>query len=414
MSESAPRPQAASGAEAPTVRLDYDDAYTTRFSARVLGAGEHRGRPAVRLLSTYFYPESGGQEADRGTIGGVPVLDVQADDQGCVWHVVAPEAAPPSGQPPAEVDWARRFDHMQQHTGQHVLSAAFERMLNAATLSSHLGEERSSIELAIPDTDWRTVDRVEEAANRIVWDDRPIERHWVDDEGVKRFKLRKPPAVSGRIRIVEIPEWDVSACGGTHTRRTGEVGAIKIVRWEKVRGNLRFEFLCGARALRDHAWRTEALLEAAKRRTLKDRELIAHLERAATERDELAKRLRELTARAIVIEAKERVGSPPRGVSEFFPERPRDELRTYALKCLEAGAPWIAVGTGAPEPAVIVARAKGAGADLKALLPDLLARARGKGGGAPDFLQIAAADGGAAEEAWRWAAARVAAGNDGG
>src|SRR5207247_9763971 len=144
----------------------------------------------------------------------------------------------------------------------------------------------------------------EEAANRVVWEDRPVERHWTDDGGVKRFALRKPPAVSGKIRIVEIPEWDVSACGGTHTRRTGEVGIVKIVRWEKVRGNLRFEFLCGGRALRDHAWRTEALLEAAKRRTLKDRELIAHLERAAAERDELAKRLRELTGRAIVAEAR--------------------------------------------------------------------------------------------------------------
>jgi alanyl-tRNA synthetase len=185
------------------------------------------------------------------------------------------------------------------------------------------------------------------------------------------------------------------------------VGAIKVVRWEKVRGNTRFEFLCGSRALRDHAWRTEALLEAAKRRTLKDRELIAHLERAAAERDELAKRLRELTARAVAAEARERVGSPPRGVSEFFADRPRDELRTLALKCLEAGAPSVVLGAGAPEPAVIAGRAKGAGADLKALLPELLARARGKGGGAPDFLQVAAADAGAAEEAWRWAASRM-------
>jgi alanyl-tRNA synthetase len=394
----------------PTVRLDYDDAYTTRFTARVLGAGSHRGRPALELEATYFYPESGGQEADRGAIGRVPVLDVQAGDDGRVWHVIAADAAPPAGEAEAEVDWARRFDHMQQHTGQHVLSAAFERVLDAATLSSHLGEERSSIELALGDTDWRTVERIEEAANRVVWEDRPIERHWVDDEGVKRFALRKPPAVSGRIRIVEIPDWDVSACGGTHTRRTGEVGTIKIVRWEKVRGNLRFEFLCGARALRDHAWRTEALLEAAKRRTLKDRELIAHLERAAAERDELAKRLRELTARAVAAEARERTGDPPRAVSEFFPERARDELRTLALKCLEAGAPWVVLGVAAPEPALIVGRAKGAGLDLKAMLPDLLALAQGKGGGAPDFVQIAAADAAKAEEAWQQAAARLARG----
>jgi alanyl-tRNA synthetase len=386
-------------------RLYYDDSYTTRFAARVTALGEHGGRPAAELERTYFYPESGGQEADRGTLGDVRVLDVQADDGERVWHVLeATQAAIDVGAELAgEVDWARRFDHMQQHTGQHILSAALERVIRAPTLSSHLGEERSSIEVGLADADWAAVARVEEAANRIVWEDRPMERHWADDESVKRFALRKPPKVSGRIRIVEIPDWDVSACGGTHTRRTGEVGAIKIVRWEKVRGNVRFEFLCGARALRDHAWRTEALLEAARRRTLKDRELIAHLERAAAERDELRKRFDELNERVMVTEAKERVGDPPRPVTDFAPSRPREEVRRFALKCLEAGAPWVVFGAAAPDPVVVVGRAKGLTLDLKALVPDLLAQTRGKGGGSPDLVQSSAADGAAAEAAWRWA-----------
>jgi alanyl-tRNA synthetase len=201
----------------------------------------------------------------------------------------------------------------------------------------------------------------------------------------------------------------VSACGGTHTRHTGEVGAIKVVRWEKVRGNLRLEFLCGARALRDHAWRTEALLEGAKRRTLKDRELIAHLERAAEERDALQKRLRELSATLITAEARERVGAPPRGVASFERSRPREEVRTLALKCLEAGAPWVVIGAGAPDPVLIVGRAKSGAGDLKRLLPGLLERARGKGGGSPDLLQISAADAEAAGQAFEWARAEVSA-----
>src|SRR5262249_10608380 len=153
-------------------------------------------------------------------------------------------AAPPAAgaELAGQIDWARRFDHMQQHTGQHVLSAALERVLQAPTVSSHLGEERSTIEAAMGEVDWRAIEPVEEAANRIVWEDRPVERHWTDAAGVHRFALRKPPQVTGRIRIVEIPDWDLSACGGTHTRRTGEVGIIKIVRWEKVRGHQRFEF----------------------------------------------------------------------------------------------------------------------------------------------------------------------------
>jgi alanyl-tRNA synthetase len=334
-------------------------------------------------------------------MGGATVADVQADDDGRVWHVIG-GALSDSGSLAAEVDWARRFDAMQQHTGQHVLSAAFERVLQAPTLSSSLGEERCTIEVGLDAIDWPAVTRVEEAAQRVIWEDRPVERHWVDDEGVKRFQLRKPPQVSGRIRIVEIPDWDVSACGGTHTRRTGEVGAIKIVRWEKVRGNTRIEFLCGARAWRDHAWRTEMLVEGARRRTLKDRELLEHLERAAAERDTLRRRLDELNERMIAAEARDAVGTPPKGVIRFDAERSRDDVRRFVIQCIAAGAPYAVAGAAAPEPVVVAGRAKSGGADLKTLVPELLARSRGRGGGSPDLVQASAADAAAAETAWRW------------
>jgi len=373
-------------------RRDYDDPYTRRFTARIAAAGEHHGRPAVELEATWFFPEGGGQEADRGRLGPSAVVDVQAGDDGRVWHVVEGPALDPYLEHEAELDWARRFDHMQQHTGQHVLSAAFERELGLATLSSHLGEERSSIELDARDADWRAIERVERAANAVIWDNRPVLRHWVDDEGVKRFALRKPPRFTGRIRIVEVPDWDVSACGGTHTERTGEVGMVKIVRWEKVRGNVRFEFLCGGRALRDFEWRTESLVEAAKRRTLKDTELIAHLERAAAERDTLKKQLRELSDRLIAAEAAALVGAPPRPVAELRTRMSREDARSFVIQCLACGAPWVALAAGEPEPLLIVGRAKSGGPDLREMLPGWLERARGKGGGSPDLVQIAAGD----------------------
>lgn len=387
-------------------RLYYDDSYTTRFTARIAATREDGGRAQVTLASTYFYPESGGQDADRGRLGTVAVRDVQADEDGRVWHALAPGTAPPHGEVEAEIDWARRFDHMQQHTGQHVLSAAFERVLGAPTLSSRLGADRCTVEVGLDDADWRSVGRVEDAANRVLWEDRPVERHWTDAAGVARFRLRKPPAVAGRIRVVEITDWDVSACGGTHTRRTGEVGVVKVVRWEKVRGHVRFEFLCGARAARDHAWRLEGLVEAARRRTLADRDLLAHLERAAEERDALRKRLADLVARTLAAEARARVGAPPRGVAELSHERTRDENRTFALKCLEAGAPWVVAASTEPEPCLVAGLAKGSG-DLRPLLAELLARGRGRGGGAPDFLQVSCADGAAAESALAWAASAV-------
>jgi len=378
-------------------RRYYDDSYTTEFTARVAATGSHAGRAAVELESTFFFPESGGQEADRGAIGGARVVDVQAEEDGRIWHVVEGD---PGGGGEARIDWARRFDNMQQHTGQHVLSAAFDRLLDVATVSSHLGEQRSSLELALADADWKTMARIEEAANRVLWENRPIALHWTDEKGIGAFALRRPPKVSGRIRIVEVADWDLSACGGTHTRATGEVGAIKIVRWDKVRGNVRIEFLCGQRAFADYAWRTESLVEAAKRRTLKDRELIAHLERAAEERDELRRRLDELTDRMLLAEARERVGDPPGGVADLSALRTREEVRKFALKCLEAGAPWaVAASTGA-EPTIVVARRKGAGVDLRPLADELRALAGGKGGGGADYLQITAADGGKAEAAF--------------
>ena len=388
-------------------RRYYDDSYTTRFAGQVSAVGEHGGKPAIELASTYFYPESGGQLADRGAIGGSTVVDVQVGDDDRVWHVV--EAPPEGASVACEVDWARRFDHMQQHTGQHILSAAFERLLDAPTLSSTLGAERSVIEVGLAEIDWRTVERVEEAANRVLWEDRVLKLHWTDDAHIGEFPLRKPPKVTGRIRVVEVPDWDWSACGGTHTRRTGEVGAIKIVGWERLRGNVRFAFLCGGRALKDHAWRTETLLEAAKRRSRSDRELVAHLERALDERDELKKRLGALSAKLVADEARAAVGSPPRPVSVLASDRSRDDVRTFALQCLEAGAPWVVSGTTAPEPSLVVARAKGgSGVDLRTIVPSLLAAARGKGGGSPDMVTVAPADADGARAAFEAASAALA------
>lgn len=389
-------------------RRYYDDSYTTRFSGDVTDVGVHSGRPAVELMVTWFYPESGGQLADQGRIAGSRVLDVQVDDDDRVWHVVD---APPSGRSlPCELDWRRRFDHMQQHTGQHILSAAFERLRQAPTLSSTLGAERSVIEVGLADVDWPTVQAVEEAANQVLWDDRPLVLHWTDAAGISKFPLRKPPKVSGRIRVVEVPDWDWSACGGTHTRRTGEVGAIKIVGWEKLRGNVRFSFLCGSRALRDHAWRTEALLDAAKRRSSSDRELIAHLERALEERDELRKRFAALSARLVADEARTAVGAPPRPVAQLSDARPRDEVRLFALQCLEAGAPWVVSAAASPEPSLVIGRARAdAALDLRTLVPELLAAARGKGGGSPDLISVAAADAAGAEAAFALARDRLAA-----
>ncbi|HTO92424.1 MAG TPA: alanyl-tRNA editing protein, partial [Candidatus Sulfotelmatobacter sp.] len=153
-------------------RLYYDDSYTTRFRARIEDRATVGGKPALELAASYFYPESGGQLADRGVIGAARVLDVQAEDDGRVWHLI--EGEPGGEECEAELDWARRFDHMQQHTGQHLLSAVFDELFGAATVSVHFGPATSTIDL---DTESLTRDRAREAvrrANEVVLENRPV------------------------------------------------------------------------------------------------------------------------------------------------------------------------------------------------------------------------------------------------
>ncbi|MEO5987507.1 MAG: alanyl-tRNA editing protein [Candidatus Eisenbacteria bacterium] len=383
-----------------SVRRYYDDGDTRAFTARVVTLGEHAGRPAVELEESWFYPESGGQLGDHGRLGAARVLDVQAEGAGRIWHLV--DSLPQDAQVECEIDWARRFDHVQQHTGQHILSAALENILDVPTLSSSLGEDRCVIEVGLDSVDWRQIQRVEAAVHEVLWENRELRLHWTDAEGIGQFPLRRPAKVSGRIRVVEVPDWDFSACGGTHAHRTGEVGVVKVIGWEKVRGNVRLAFQCGGRAVADHAWRTETMLEAAKRRSSSDRDLIAHLERAVEEREELRKRVVELNTRLIAEEARAANLASPTGVTAWWPERSREDVRTFATQCLLAGAPWVACAAASPAPALVVGRAKGSTLDLKAMLPQLLVTSGGKGGGSPDLLMLAPADAPGAQAALAW------------
>jgi alanyl-tRNA synthetase len=229
-----------------TDRLYYTDSMLRTFTARVAERRETERGPAVRLDRTAFYPTSGGQPFDTGTLSGVRVLDVWDDETG-VWHLV--ERPVDRDDVDGEVDWDRRFDHMQQHTGQHLLSAAFVRLLEAPTLSFHLGADDSSIDLDVPRVSWEDAFRVEAEVNRVIWEDRPVEVHFVGRDEIGRVPLRKPPQVTGTIRVVWVRDVDASACGGTHVPRTGAIGMLKVVRLERYKGGVRVGFLCGGRAL---------------------------------------------------------------------------------------------------------------------------------------------------------------------
>ncbi|MBC7224597.1 MAG: alanyl-tRNA editing protein, partial [Anaerolineae bacterium] len=238
---------------ADTTRLYYDDPYLTEFTARVVERLEWDGHPAVVLDRTAFYPTSGGQPHDTGRLQDVRVVGVEEDPEGRVVHLL--ERPLQADEVRGQVDWARRFDHMQQHTGQHILSQACWRTLRAETVGFHLGEEAATIDLDVPDLDLAALERAEVLANDIVCQDLPVHTAFLTDDEAATLPLRKPPAVHGKIRVVQVEGFDASACGGTHVRRTGEVGPIAVVRVEHRGRESRVHFLCGHRATQDHRQR---------------------------------------------------------------------------------------------------------------------------------------------------------------
>ena len=229
-------------------RLYYTDAYLVEFDAVVRDVVQRNDRWKVTLDRTAFYPTSGGQPFDTGTIGEANVLDVFEQEDGTIGHLVDRELETNS-RVRGHVDWSRRFDHMQQHTGQHLLSAAFEREAGAKTVSFHLGTSASTIDLD-KELPADQIARVEDAVNGILWEDREVCVKFVTANEAAKLPLRKDPAREGELRIVEIKDYDLSACGGTHVNRTGAIGVIAIAGVERFKGGLRVEFVCGGRAVR--------------------------------------------------------------------------------------------------------------------------------------------------------------------
>ena len=378
-----------------TRRLYYEDAELTRFTSRLLRlrALEQAGPPrwAAVLEATAFYPEGGGQPADRGLLEGVPVMDVQ-DHEGEVLHLLAsPPGVAAGAAVTGEVDAARRADFRRQHTGQHVLSAALLAAARARTVSANLGEEFTTVEVDLPSLSAEAIGAAEQEANRIVCGNLPVLLHWVSPEEAARFPLRKPPpAGRERLRIVEIPGVDSSACGGLHVSSTGEVGLIRYAGQEKIRGRVRLQWKIGSRAWSELRAREGVLAELA-------RELTCGVE-------ELPGRLRSLKA-SLKVQELAAAGAEAR-LAGLLAERLRAEAEELApggprLVCrlLEAGSPGLLPAlfqelAASPRTVACLAAASSEGGlswllgtsqdlnlPLGAQLPALLLLIEGKGGG---------------------------------
>jgi len=295
-----------------TERLYYTDWALREFEAGVLRVDPGPKGFRAYLDRTAFYPESGGQPADHGTLAGISVLEV-VDEGEEIAHIL--EKKPQSEIVRGEIDWARRFDHMQQHTGQHILSAAFEKTGNYKTVSFHLGADVSSIDLDSDRLGQRQIEHAEDLANQIVFEDREVRIFFRPAAETTSLDLRKPTLREGEVRLVEVENFDLSACGGTHVSRTGAVGLILGRRFERIKGRTRVEFLCGNRSLEAARWDFRVLCEAAQlfSSPLENvpaliRKQSGELRAASRGREKLVKRLAEYRARELWQTAPEKAG----------------------------------------------------------------------------------------------------------
>lgn len=382
-----------------TLRLYRTDAYLGSFTARVIARTMHKGAPALILDQTAFYPEAGGQPPDAGTIAHVRVVNVIEDADGTILHVLDGDAASapqPGDEVVCRIDWARRFDHMQQHSGQHVLSQAFVRVAGLDTIAIHIGQSDCTIDLPAPALPPDAIERAEREANAIVMEDRPILAYEVGDADLPAIPLRRPPKVSGAIRIVEVKDYDWSACGGTHVRSTAQIGLIKIIKAEKRGGETRITFRCGGRAFDDYARLSAATGRLMEALSAGRYEVEQAVHKLIAEARADHKALQEAQARLIAYEAAELLAGATddgeqRWVAQVFAGRDPAELRALAKQLTSTSRVVALLGASGDKAQLIFARAQDAAGDMAATLRRALAAlspdGAAKGGGAPAFAQ---------------------------
>ena len=378
----------------PTRKLYFNDSGLLEFSAIVADVKSSDRGDCVALDQTAFYPTGGGQPHDTGTLDEATVADVFEDNDGTIYHVVDSAGSLEPGQKvTGKIDRRRRLDHLQQHSGQHILSQAFVQTCQAETHSFHLGSQISTIDIDLQSPTPELMRAAEDLANAIVFEDRPMQVHLIDEAEAARLPLRKESAVRGNIRVIEIENFDWSPCGGTHATRTGQIGMIAIRSYERAKKMTRVEFVCGGRALADYRLTNNTAVAVARLFSCErdsSHELAA---RALQENRDLKKQVRELRELAMSAEAAELLAaSPPSDgfklVKVVFPPRDFDEVRVLASKIVQR-EPSIALlatsdGKGAR---LVFARSTSLTQDMGRLLAQACDELGGRGGGKPDLAQ---------------------------
>ena len=394
-----------------TRRLYYDDSFQREFETRVLSCEAFQGRSEpdenapfwnIELESSAFYPTSGGQPFDTGKIGEANVMDVREDEDGEIIHVVDRWIA--NGDVLGCVNWPRRFDHMQQHTGQHLLSAVFQERFGLPTVSFHLGEEICTIDLRGPEPSGDALEGAERAANQVIFEDRAVTVRYGTAEQLAEIGVRKTVEREGILRAIEIEGADLQPCGGTHVRRTGQIGLILVRRCTKMRQDWRVEFVCGGRAQKIARHDFELVQNASEKLGCAPDELPSAVERVSAERDsqfKIARAATQLLAQGDARSALEQTRPDQNGfhvVTRVFKGVQPEYVQAFASE-IAKGEKALALVARTECGHIFFAQNPAAGKSMSDLLKQVLENVGGRGGGSPDFARGRLSDAAKAQEA---------------
>lgn len=371
-------------------KLFYQDPYIRSFSAKVVSQKkDENGNYYIELDQTAFYPTGGGQPHDAGTIDTIKVLNVE-DVDGEVRHYLETELVNINADVHGVIDWERRFDHMQQHAGQHILSAAFEQLFGYKTVGFHLGSETLTIDLETENLLESEAIQAEELSNQIIIENRPIETKWVTEEELVNYNLRKETKVKEDIRLVIIPNFDYNGCGGTHPRATGEVQAIKILDWERQKKKIRVQFVCGNRIINQLSHKHKLLLELTKLLNAPETEMRQAVTRLV-ENGKIAEKALEQTLETILHYEANSLIDKMEGkiVGEFYQNRSIQELQKLARIIIAKEEEVIVLFVSHNENRLQLVCASGPSNNIsmKKVMSKALPMINGKGGGSDSFAQ---------------------------
>jgi alanyl-tRNA synthetase len=378
-----------------TDRLYYHDSFLYDFDARVVEALERDGKHAVVLDRTAFYPTSGGQVHDLGVLTAegkqIAITEVADEEDGRILHFAAASLSAGT-QVHGSVDAARRRDHVQQHSGQHVLSSAFIRLFNMPTVSFHMGEESCTIDLETTGLSAVQALKAEHLANEVIAEDRPVGIRFVPLEEARQLGLRKlPPKQTGDLRLIDITDFDLTACGGTHVHATGQIGSILLRKIEKVKQGVRVEFVCGLRAVNAARRDYTTLTEAAALYSSHIYDVPEQVRKSQAESKALGKAQHKLLEELAAFSAERllaQAADSPQVITEFFPDRDAVFIKLLAQKLTAGKSAVIALlASGTGQPTLVFAQTPGQKSNMGQLMKDAMAQLGGRGGGSADMAQ---------------------------